>query len=66
VLADNPAFRNALVSMRPKSTTTDLPSSYDVKVYLHNKFVQRIVELEEEIKVSNSSIRLNGFEYIRT
>ncbi|KIJ93263.1 hypothetical protein K443DRAFT_112306 [Laccaria amethystina LaAM-08-1] len=65
-LADNPAFRNALVSMRPKSTTTDLPSSYDVKVYLHNKFVQRIVELEEEIKVSNSSIRLNGFEYIRT
>ena len=53
---DNPAFRNALISMRPKSTKTNLPSSYNMKVYLHNKFVQCIVVLEEEIKVSNSSI----------
>ena len=44
--------------MRPKSTTSDLPSSYDVKVYLHNKFVQRIAQLAEDIKVSNSEILL--------
>jgi len=56
MLTDNPAFHNALISMRPKSTMIDLPSSYDMKVYLHNKFVQHIMELEEEIKVSNSSI----------
>ncbi|KAF8952934.1 hypothetical protein BDZ97DRAFT_1648286, partial [Flammula alnicola] len=51
-LADNPAFRNSLVSMRPKSTMADLPSSYDVKVYLHNQFVRHMKELKESITVS--------------
>jgi hypothetical protein len=51
-LADNPAFRNSLVSMRPKSTKLDLPSSYDVKVYLHNEFVKHMKNLKEEITVS--------------
>lgn len=38
--------------MRPKSTTDDLPSTYDVKVQLHNKFVKHIGELKEAIMVS--------------
>ena len=53
-LADNSAFRNALVSMRPKSTSTDLPSSYNVKVQLHNKFMKHIGELKDVISVSES------------
>ena len=52
-LADNPAFRNSLMAMRPKSTTSDLPSTYDVKVYLHNEFVKRMGKVKEEITVSN-------------
>jgi len=53
-LADNAAFQNALVSMRPKSTTSDLPSSHNVQVYLHNKFVKHMKHLKEEITVSFS------------
>ena len=61
-LADNPAFRNALVSMRPKSTSCDLPSSYDVKVQLHNKFVKHIGELKDAISVSESLSLKDGRE----
>jgi hypothetical protein len=39
--------------MWPKSTTSDLPSSHDIKVYLHNAFVKHINELKDEITVSN-------------
>jgi hypothetical protein len=52
-LADNPAFRNALIAMRPKSTTSDLPTTYDVKVFLHNAFVKHMTKVKEEITVSN-------------
>ena len=38
--------------MRPKSTTADLPTTYDVKVNLHNRFVEHIKTLKEEIIVS--------------
>ena len=55
VLADNLAFRNSLVVMRPKSTTADLPTSYDAKVYIHNQLVQHMKVLKEEIAVSNFS-----------
>jgi hypothetical protein len=39
--------------MRPKSTTKDLPSSYSVKIHLHNEFVKHIASLKAEITVSN-------------
>ena len=39
--------------MRPKSTTLDLPSSHDVKVYLHNQFIKHMTNLKEEIMVSD-------------
>jgi len=58
-LADNNAFRSTLVSMRPKSTTADLPSSYDVRIHLHNQFVKRIAELKQDITVSISSSMSN-------
>jgi len=51
-LADNIAFCNALVSMRPKSTSSDLPTSYDVKLHVHNEFVKHINQLELDITVS--------------
>lgn len=58
VLADNAAFRNALVAMRPKSTTKDLASSHEVQVHIHNGFVKYMKDLKEEIRVSLSSLSL--------
>jgi hypothetical protein len=43
--------------MRPKSTDSDLPSSHDIKVHLHNEFVKHMKELKEEIKVSFFSLQ---------
>jgi len=51
-LADNTAFRNSLVAMRPKSTTSDLPTSYDAKVHIHNEFVKHMKQLKVDIMVS--------------
>ncbi len=53
VLADNAAFRNTLVAMRPKSTTKDLASSHDVQAHIHNRFVKYMKDLKEEIRVSS-------------
>jgi hypothetical protein len=44
--------------MRPKSTTLDLPSSHDVKVYIHNEFVKHMAELKQEITVSSSYLKV--------
>ena len=46
--------------MRPKLTTGDLPSTYNVKVQLHNKFVKHIGELKEVITVSKLLSLKNG------
>lgn len=43
--------------MRPKSTSADLPSAYDVKVHLHNQFVKHMKALKEDITVRNSGVR---------
>ena len=50
-LADNTAFHNTLILMRPKSTSFDIPIAHDIKVHLHNKFVSYMKDLKEEIKV---------------
>ena len=52
-LADNIAFRNALISMRPKSTTNDLPTTHNVKIHLHNEFVKHMKQLKLDILVSD-------------
>ena len=39
--------------MRPKATTSDFPSTHDVKVYLHNQFVKHIHKLKEDVTVRN-------------
>ena len=48
--------------MRPKSTSHNLLSSYNVKVQLHNKFVKHIGELKDAISVSKSSSFKDGRE----
>jgi len=40
--------------MRPKSTMANLPSTYDVKLNLHNQFVKHMKALKGEITVSIS------------
>jgi hypothetical protein len=46
--------------MRPKTTINDLPSTHDVSVYLHNKFVEQLKLFEKEISVSTMLI-ISGF-----
>jgi len=50
--------------MRPKSTTKDLPSSYDVKVHLHNQFVKHMKSLKEDITVRILHVRLDSSTYL--
>ena len=50
-LVDNITF-NSLVAMRPKSTTSDLPMSYNIKMHLHNEFVTHMKQLKVDIDVS--------------
>ena len=52
MLVDNAAFRNSLVSMRPKSTNADLPTAYDVKIHIHNEFTKHMRQVKEDIMVS--------------
>ena len=47
--------RNSLVSMRPKSTTADLPTAYDVKIYIHNEFSKHMQQVKQDIIVSNGT-----------
>ena len=51
-LADHAAFRNTLVSMRPKSTKADLPTPYDAKVHIHNEFTKHMEQIKLDIMVS--------------
>ncbi|KAH7903214.1 hypothetical protein BJ138DRAFT_978473, partial [Hygrophoropsis aurantiaca] len=46
VVANNVAFRNCLVAMRPTATQADLPSSHDVTSHIHNSFIDHINELK--------------------
>ncbi|GLB39419.1 hypothetical protein LshimejAT787_0605810 [Lyophyllum shimeji] len=48
-VASKPIFRNCLVTMRPKTTNTDLPSTHEVLVNLHNKFTVHMAEVRESI-----------------
>jgi len=38
--------------MRPKSTTADLPTAYDVKVHIHNEFTKHMQQVKLDIMVS--------------
>ena len=62
-LTDNPAFQNTLITMRLKSMTSDLPATYDMKVFLHNTFVKHMMKVKEEIMVSTSQ---NGWNILNT
>ncbi len=55
-LAKKPVFRNCLVAMRPKTTRKDLPSRHDIKVYIHNEFVDWLKTLKSEILVSKKTL----------
>ena len=46
--------------MRPKSTSADLPSAYDVQVHLHNQFVKHMKVLKDDITVRISWSSLDG------
>ncbi|KAF5378162.1 hypothetical protein D9615_007596 [Tricholomella constricta] len=49
LLADKASFRNCLVSMRPEARRADLPSSHEVRAFIHN-FVERLNDLKRNIE----------------
>ena len=51
-VADKALFRNCLVTMRPKTTKKDLPTTHDVSVFIHNRFADQLKLLKKEISVS--------------
>ncbi|KAH8982300.1 hypothetical protein EDB83DRAFT_2241625, partial [Lactarius deliciosus] len=51
-VVNNKLFRNCLVSMRPKTKVSDLPSSHDVGIYVHNECLKWLKQLWKEITVS--------------
>lgn len=51
-IVDNLVFRNSLVAMRLKLTTSDLPAFYNIKVHLYNEFVMHMKQLKVDIDVS--------------
>lgn len=51
-VADKAAFRNCLVSMRPKAVRQDIPSTHQVTTYIHNEFVKWLNVLKSDILVS--------------
>ncbi|RDB23358.1 putative AC transposase [Hypsizygus marmoreus] len=48
-LANKAVFHNCLVTMRPKTTKADLPSTHNVVVHLHNQFVEWLKQLKADI-----------------
>ncbi|KAF8155660.1 hypothetical protein B0H34DRAFT_505043 [Crassisporium funariophilum] len=44
--------------MRPKLTTSDLPSLHNVEVYLHNEFVKHMKHLKEEIMAAPGQVSI--------
>ncbi|KAH9035943.1 hypothetical protein EDB85DRAFT_1822130, partial [Lactarius pseudohatsudake] len=53
-VANKRLFHNCLVSMRPKTKVSDLLSSHDVSIYIHNECVKWLKQLWREITVSTS------------
>lgn len=51
-VANNAAFRNCLISMRPKAVRQDIPSTHQVTTYIHNEFVKWLTEMKSDILVS--------------
>ncbi|KAH9012951.1 hypothetical protein EDB83DRAFT_2233517 [Lactarius deliciosus] len=54
-VANNKLFQDCLVSMRPKTKASDLPSSHDVGVYVHNECLKWLKQLWKEITVSTQA-----------
>jgi hypothetical protein len=52
-VAGKVTFHNCLIAMRPKVGSVDLPTTHDITVYIHNKFIKWLRKLKDDITVSN-------------
>jgi hypothetical protein len=50
--------------MRPKTKHSELPSSHDIGVYLHNECVKWLEKLRGEIQVSSQRDRMTSEEHL--
>ena len=51
MLTNKPTFQNCLVVMRPNMKVVDLPSVNNVRIFLHNAFIQCLDKLKQDIQV---------------
>ncbi|KAH9987235.1 hypothetical protein BJV74DRAFT_774163, partial [Russula compacta] len=51
IIANKAQFQNCLVSMWLNTHKADLPTAYDMSLYIHNTFINHLQKLEEEIQV---------------
>ncbi|KAG6826532.1 hypothetical protein H0H92_015444 [Tricholoma furcatifolium] len=59
-LASKPLFRNCLVSMCPKTKSSELPTSYNVSTHIHNEFVHLIDALKQDIIAAPGRISITA------
>jgi hypothetical protein len=50
--------------MRPKTKCSELPSSHDIGVYLHNECVKWLEKLQGEIQVSSQRDQMTSEEHL--
>ncbi|KAM6503160.1 hypothetical protein JOM56_000103, partial [Amanita muscaria] len=50
-VASKTTFRNCLVTMRPKTRTSELPTMHDITTYIHNMFVKHLEDLKAAFQV---------------
>lgn len=56
-VADNLFFRNCLVTMRPKTTSSELVTVHEVCSYIHNECTDWLAQLKKDIIVRMDTLR---------
>ena len=56
-VADNLFFQNCLVTMRPKTTSSELVTAHEVCSYIHNECTDWLVQLKKDIIVRMDTLR---------
>ena len=54
-VANNKLIKNSHVSMWPKTKTSDIPSTHNVSIYIHNGCMKWLKQTQEDITVSTTA-----------
>ena len=57
-IADNVYFWNCLVTMRPKTISSELALTHEIGIYIHNKCIDWLAQLKKDIIVRTDTLRI--------